>query len=969
MKRIFTPAYVLILLVIMFFSCTDTSELENQIDNIENRVAALEKLTAQMNTNISALQSAVTALQNNDYVTNISEIKEGDAIIGYTLTFVKSGAVTIYNGKDGTNGKDGISPVIGVKLFTDGFYYWTLNGFWLTDTYGNKIKAQGTDGKNGITPQLKIENEYWMLSTDNGITWKNLGKAKGEDGDDFFQSVTQDEHNVYIILIDGTEIIIPKNEKLSILFDSSDLINISAGETKTLSYTITSTAENVNIETFEQKGWSVKLTKTTSKTGTMSITAPIPISDGKIMVVLTDNYDNCYIKTITMIGVGSYITTVLDTYTAQSTSGQFTVNVNTNTEYTVLIPEEAQSWLSVDSKGSILVFSLQTNTTYDDRSTKVMLVGIDGVTTSEFTLTQLQKDAIILSDTEYNITYTMQNVEIVLQSNVDVVVNIPAESPWISHSSTRALTKRIVTLRIEENGGAESRTGNITITDTKKNISKNITVTQDGAKAMVSITSGVANMKLPRAGELNKTLVDNTIDPNLISTLIISGRINGTDIATIRGMSTLNNLDIKNASIVSGGNAYYDVNYTTNDVVGKYMFSSLTNLQAIILPSNITTLEAFAFDNCTSLTSIDIPDSVISIGENAFFSCSKLTSIELPINITIISKQMFGDCTSLTKVVMNSNVTTIGAYAFANCTNLTDINIPTKVTTFGDYAFANCNNISKLTLSSNVTSVGRNSFSGCGGDITINCKIPDRSSANGCFYGAHFKSVSFGYSVTAIGAFAFERCNKLEQINFPSSIVSIGSYAFLNCSGVKTITIPSSVTSIGSYAFSGCTGSANINCNISSFAFSNSNISEAIIGGNAITIGQNAFWTCSGLTKVTIGNSVKTVGISAFNGCSVLNDVSIGSSVVSIGDNAFSYCKSLSNIIIPESVTYIGREAFYASALSSVYCKPTIPPTLASSSFFSNNNSDLKIYVPTASVEAYKKNWIWHQAIIQGYTF
>ena len=78
------------------------------------------------------------------------------------------------------------------------------------------------------------------------------------------------------------------------MFDSSDLINISAGETTTIYYTITSSAENVTIETYEQAGWTVKLNKTTDKTGTMSITAPIPISDGKIMVVLTDNCDYCY---------------------------------------------------------------------------------------------------------------------------------------------------------------------------------------------------------------------------------------------------------------------------------------------------------------------------------------------------------------------------------------------------------------------------------------------------------------------------------------------------------------------------------------------------------------------------------------------------------------------------------------------------------------------------------------------------
>ena len=134
-----------------------------------------------------------------------------------------------------TDGKDGSTPVIGVKMDDDGIYYWTLNGEWLTDENGNKIKAVGTDGKDGangangengtngkdgITPQLKIEEGYWFISYDNGATWTQLGKATGEDGEDgangqdgtngtngvdgdsFFQSVTQDEYNVYIVLAD-----------------------------------------------------------------------------------------------------------------------------------------------------------------------------------------------------------------------------------------------------------------------------------------------------------------------------------------------------------------------------------------------------------------------------------------------------------------------------------------------------------------------------------------------------------------------------------------------------------------------------------------------------------------------------------------------------------------------------------------------------------------------------------------------
>ena len=37
---------------------------------------------------------------------------------------------------------------IGVKE-DNGVYYWTVNGEWLTDENGNKIKAEGLDGAQG----------------------------------------------------------------------------------------------------------------------------------------------------------------------------------------------------------------------------------------------------------------------------------------------------------------------------------------------------------------------------------------------------------------------------------------------------------------------------------------------------------------------------------------------------------------------------------------------------------------------------------------------------------------------------------------------------------------------------------------------------------------------------------------------------------------------------------------------------
>ena len=256
---------LLLTLTICFFTACHKSIWE-ELENLDQRVTKLEELCKEMNTNITSLQTIVSVLQSNDYITGIVEIKKNGEVIGYTITFGKHDPITIYHGQDGKDGQNGAdgkdgqdgssnTPVIGVAKDTDGVYYWTLNGEWLLDDNGNKLPVSGTngkdgqngsngqdgtdgkdgqdgvDGKDGVTPQLKIEDGYWYISYDNGITWTQLGKATGEDGkdgqngsngtngkdgkdgqdgDSMFQSVTQDENYVYFTLADGTVIKIVK---------------------------------------------------------------------------------------------------------------------------------------------------------------------------------------------------------------------------------------------------------------------------------------------------------------------------------------------------------------------------------------------------------------------------------------------------------------------------------------------------------------------------------------------------------------------------------------------------------------------------------------------------------------------------------------------------------------------------------------------------------------------------------------
>ena len=274
--------FALALLAVVACSKFDDSAIWKELDKHEDRIVKLEALCNQMNTNITSLQTIIIALQSNDYVVNIAPIMEGNKEIGYTITFAKSGSITIYHGKDGKDGangaegkdgqngtdgidgKDGYTPKIGVKQHTDGRYYWTLDGTWLLDDNGNMIPAtgedgkdgtngsdgkdgedgedgtNGTNGKDGITPLLKIEDGYWFLSYDNGATWQKLGKATGnngldgvpgadgadgEDGDSIIDSITQDDENVYFNLSDGTLITLPKRNIDTIVFED---LNVKA---------------------------------------------------------------------------------------------------------------------------------------------------------------------------------------------------------------------------------------------------------------------------------------------------------------------------------------------------------------------------------------------------------------------------------------------------------------------------------------------------------------------------------------------------------------------------------------------------------------------------------------------------------------------------------------------------------------------------------------------------------------------
>ncbi len=309
--------------IVAFAGCYDDSKVWESLNDHELRIKELERLCNQINTNISSLQSAVEALQKNDFVTSTAPIKENGKEVGYTINFISGKSITIYYGKDGN------TPVIGVRQDNDGVYYWTLDGDWLRDDDGNKIPTTGPSGEDAVTPQMKISDGYWYISYDGGKTWNQLGVASGEDGDSFFDSVVETDEAVIMTLADGTVISIPKHKKMDIVFEGIDgSVGILPGEQRIIPYDVVNGNDKCLVKAFGQNGWMVKVDAESPTSGAIVVTAPQEMTNDEIIVLVYDGENSTIMKSITF-EEGTIICDISSLY-SKGAGETFSIDIESN---------------------------------------------------------------------------------------------------------------------------------------------------------------------------------------------------------------------------------------------------------------------------------------------------------------------------------------------------------------------------------------------------------------------------------------------------------------------------------------------------------------------------------------------------------------------------------------------------------------------------------------------------------------
>lgn len=184
---------------------------------------------------------------------------------------------------------------------------------------------------------------------------------------------------------------------------------------------------------------------------------------------------------------------------------------------------------------------------------------------------------------------------------------------------------------------------------------------------------------------------------------------------------------------------------------------------------------------------------------------------------------------------------------------------------------------------------------------------------------------------------------------------------FYNCNNLTKVSFPIGVANIGQLAFSDC-----------------SNLTSIGLSDGLISIKEEAFRYCHKLTTVSIPASVASIGKNAFYDCNLLEAIEVAkenTSYTSIGGVLFDkainillqYPEGKQNVAytIPASVKSIGADAFYkCSRLTYVTIDAIEPPELIGGNNFETNAGDI-LYVPKASLEAYKSSAKWRRVFAQ----
>lgn len=432
-----------------------------------------------------------------------------------------------------------------------------------------------------------------------------------------------------------------------ITFDDTE-IGILAGGTTSVGYTITGATDKTTVKALGQNGWSAKVTPEGTDKGKITVTAPNPLTEDEIIVLVYDGEYRTIMSSINFVtGVVTPSQTAVE---LEAAAGTVDIAVTSNLNYKVSIPEDAKDWLSV----------VETKATKTENITFAY-------TANEFSI---RRADVLFVDETYNV---ITKVSFIQQGSATEV--ILSEAGTLLDTIGHDLYKNIKSLKIK----GYLNSSDMTILNRMINL-----VNLDISEAII------ADEDLIFQG----TLIRKIITPN--------------NIKSIRPFAFSNCENLEEITIGTnveeiGEYAFWKccnlsvINFNNNlQSIGDSAFEGCSSILDIILPESLYELGSLAFRSCTQLKQILLPEGLKDIKRQVFNYCSSLESISLPSSINSIGEYSFYHCDNLKEIHVKSLPSTLTSISKNISDNYSNVIVYIPEGTYNDYFLTPLGNFTNL---------------------------------------------------------------------------------------------------------------------------------------------------------------------------------------------------------------------------------------------------------------------------------
>ena len=362
-------------------------------------------------------------------------------------------------------------------------------------------------------------------------------------------------------------------------------------------------------------------------------------------------------------------------------------------------------------------------------------------------------------------------------------------------------------------------------------------------------------------------------------------------------------------------------------------YDSATNLDYIIIGSNIEYIGYNAFDDCSSLNNFYIadgnthymtddgilysmtsdgkPQSIIKYPANrpekhysvlnmtdtvqacAFSQTSHLQSVYIPQQLKEVESSAFTS-SSVKRVVIDEGLTRIQDYAFDSCDSLQSVYLPSTVTSIGEQAFVYAWNLSEITFASSTPpSVDPNAFYGAGYSIDHPVTIYVPAGASSAYSSIDWDSNYFEFEVNDAAQLEIGTTFTVDSLKYQTTDATLNAMVTgVTSNAIVDPGIPPEV------AYQGNLCTVNM---LKDHAFAN--IYKMVRADVPFTVQQiddYCFYNCRNLKKLMLREGVKQIDAYAFSHINELVSVTIPASADSITGDAFTYDPNLIAIYVED---------------------------------------------------------------------